>query len=255
MQYSFASDMAESGVHFALAPNTVFRWFQVLGERGSGTNVVRKTIFLNAKLLRTEGMGWKHGFPMMVAVPSHFIAVAVVRDAEAWAISMHKRPWHLSPLAQHRGFSDFIRAPWEGIIDRPEDFSIMHPELVTGSEGRALQLDRHPITGKPFENLFALRRAKLAALVGLLERDISVVLVRMESVVNAPQLFMERFRTTTCVAAKRDFWRAPNRRMGNNFSRSVPIPPTPKEMPEVDRAFMRSELDLDLEAALGYRYD
>ena len=255
MQYPFQDDMNTTGVHFQIQPYTALRWFQVLGERASGTNIIRKLVFLNAKLLRTEGLGWKHGFPTMVAVPSHTLVICAVRNAENWALSMHKRPWHLAPRSQHLGFSEFIRAPWDGIVDRPEDFETLHPEQVPGSIGRPHQLDRHPITGKAFENLFALRRAKLASLVGMLERDISVALVQMETVTGEPEAFLQTFRQATNTNPKRDVTRIPGRRMGNMFNRSAPCPPTPKAMNAEDRAFMKNELDLELEAALGYHYD
>lgn len=255
MTYPFAADMAQTGVHFALQPYTAFRWFQVMGERASGTNLIRKIIGLNARLLRTEGLGWKHGFPAMACIPSTVVVVVAVRHAEAWALSMHKRPWHLAAPAQAAGFSDFIRQPWEGVVDRLGDFETLHPELRHAATGRPLQFDRHPITGRAFDNLFALRRAKLAALMGLVERGASVVLVQMETVVQEPEAFMQVFRQATKTSPKRDDFRRPKRKLGHNFSRQVLAPDTPKAMSAADRAFMKAELDLDLEGALGYRYD
>lgn len=254
MTHPFAQDMAETGVHFALRPNAGFNWFQVMGERASGTNLVRKLIELNVGITHTTGLGWKHGFPHMVAVPNDTVVVAAVRNAEDWALSMHKRPWHLAPEAQSRGFSDFIRAPWEGIVDGVGHFAELHADQIPGCKGRALQMDRHPITGLPFDNLFALRRAKLAALTGLLNRNCSVVLMQMETIVSEPQAFMQLFRAATSTQPRQENWRAPKRRLGNNFKRAVAAQ-TPSAMSEADRAFMIGELDLDLEAALGYRYN
>ena len=76
--------------------------FQVIGERGSGTNVVRKLIDKNIASFRTEALGWKHGFPRMLAVPDNLLTIVCIRNAESWALSMHKRPWHADPRSSSR---------------------------------------------------------------------------------------------------------------------------------------------------------
>jgi len=227
--------------------------FQVLGERGSGTNLVRKAIQRNVDIFRTEALGWKHGFPMMLAIPREMVVVCVFRNAVDWAISMYKRPWHAHPDMQNLGFSAFLRTEWRSVVDRTSDFEMIHPELRV--DGMDLQFDRHPVTGARFENLFALRQAKMAAVLGMLNRDCHVALVKMETVQEAGESFIGAFRNAYGLNQRWPQVKMPQRRMGNLFSASVKSrEPTPDHLSDADRQFMRSQLDLEAEAALGYRY-
>ncbi|WP_425038538.1 hypothetical protein [Primorskyibacter sp. S187A] len=256
MKYPFAEEMADTGLFLRLRPKAEFEMFQVMGERASGTNYIRKIMELNTTIRRTDALGWKHGFPTMVAIPPNLLTICAMRHAEAWALSMHKRPWHAHPNIQKLEFSEFIRSPWVGIVDRLGDFETLHDEIRPHVTGRTLELDRHPLTGAPFPNLFALRRAKLLSLVGMLNRDCSVALLQMETATMVPEALITALRMATGAEGKGPAFKTPKRRMGNNFRRSVAArPETPKAMSDDDRAFMRSQLDVELEAALGYVYD
>jgi len=229
--------------------------FQVIGERASATNLVRKLIEKNTMVGRTEALGWKHGAPHMVAIPRDFLVICVVRNAEAWALSMHKRPWHAHPDLQKLPFSEFLRAPWRGIVDRPPDFEQLHHEIADRVEGAELQLDRHPITGQRFANLFELRRVKLAAHLGFLNRDCNLLLVQAERVQADPERFAAWFLEVFGVDLRGQRIKGVTRRMGNRFRLSVAErAETPDALSPEDRAFLREQLDLDTEAALGYTY-
>jgi hypothetical protein len=229
--------------------------FQVLGERGSATNLVRKLIEKNAPLMRTEALGWKHGIPGMVAIPRDFLVVAVVRDARAWALSMHKRPWHADPALQALPFGAFIRAPWRGIVDRTADFEMIHPEIRDRIAGLPLQLDRHPITGQPYPNLFALRRTKLAGLLGFLNRDCNLLLLRAETAQADPVGFVTWFLHETGLPASGDRIKGVTRRLGTQFKLSVSRrEETPDALGPEDMDFLRAHVDAAQEAALGYTY-
>ena len=224
-----------------------------MGERASGTNVVRKAIERNCRMIRSEGLGWKHGFPVMVALPYDLLVVMAFRNAVGWARSMHRRPWHAHPELQALPFSEFLRAEWRSIVDRPGDFEMIHPELDV--QDQPLQFDRHPITGKPFENLLALRRAKMDAILGMMNRDCSFALVQLESIQTHGERFMADFRDYFGAVARRDYHRAVTRKMGNRFNPTVKDrPPTPAEVSDEDRAYIISQLDLEAEALLGYTY-
>ena len=138
-------------------------------------------------------------------------------------------------------------------IDRASDFDELHPEIAPHVEGAELQYDRHPITGKPFANLFELRNVKQAALLGMINRDCNVLVVKAELV----QLDQVRF-----VAWMIEHFGFPlkglrikpvTQRLGNRFNRSASAE-TPPEMPPRDHAFMMETLDLEMEQALGYCY-
>ncbi len=250
----FAQSMRDTGLCIRTVTDTPPDMFQVMGERASATNFIRKTIQKNTDLFRTEGLGWKHGFPTMVAIPQNLLVVCAVRNAVDWALSMYTRPWHAHPDMQALGFSDFIRAPWNSIVDRQDDFEQMHAEVRT--QGVALQLDRDPITGAMFPSLFALRRAKLNSLMGFWARGASVAFVRAEAVQADPEGMIDALRAGLALPPARKPFNPVKRRMGNRFMLSVPErAPTPEQMSSDDMAFLRATLDLEQEAALGYHYD
>ncbi|WP_372609869.1 hypothetical protein [Aquicoccus sp.] len=228
--------------------------FQVLGERASATNLVRKLIEKNLRIRRSEALGWKHAVPHMVAIPADFLTIVVVRHAESWALSMFKRPWHADPAIQALDLSAFLRAEWRGVVDRLGDFAEIPPEIAKDVRNRELQFDRHPLTGAPFPNLFALRRVKLAAMLGMLNRDCNVMLLRAEEVQADPEGFVTWASDALALARKSDTFQGATRRMGTRFRRAVPFEKAPTRLDAADRAFMTGALDLALESALGYDY-
>ncbi|MEM8656223.1 MAG: hypothetical protein AAGF36_15935 [Pseudomonadota bacterium] len=245
--------MADTGWYIHRNSETPCDMFQVLGERGCGTNVVRKSISKTVKLFRTEALGWKHGFPVMVGIPRSMVVVCVVREAFDWATSLYKRPWHADDAMQSLAFSDFLRAPWHGVIDRTSDFEMIHPELQV--DGHMLQFDRHPITGAGFSNVFELRTAKAQGLLGLLNRDCNVVYVRFEAFREAPEAFLNDLRTTFDLQGTERGYRPITRNMGNRFRPTVRRRPDPPATWDIkDRDWALSQLDPDLEANFGYRY-
>ncbi|MGI3171542.1 hypothetical protein ACRARG_20535 [Pseudooceanicola sp. C21-150M6] len=243
---------AETGIHIHRVNQAAPEMYQVLGERGSGTNVVRKLIDKNVRTFRTEALGWKHGFPHMIAVPDNLLTVVCIRDARNWALSMHDRPWHAHPEMHRLGFAEFIRTPWRGIVDRVTDFETIHPELK--AQGADLQFDRHPLTGRPFDNLFALRRAKLEGHLSMLRRGGDVMVVRMESFLNDPESALQHLCRAFDLIRKHDDLKLVKRRMGTRHKIGSTRPETPSEMAPEDIAFMKTQLDLPLEAQLGYDY-
>jgi hypothetical protein len=240
-----------TGWHVARGPAPAAR-FQVFGERSSGTNFVKRLIGRNTPLAPMEDLGWKHGFPAMVAIPADTVVVVCVRDARAWSLSMHAKPWHCPPAMQVLGFSEFIRAEWTTVADRKRYF----PQVAAlGGQGQPLQPDRHPLTGRPFANLFKLRRAKLAAHLSFLERGSAMVLCRMEAVQADPHGFLGAIQARLEIAPPDEAFRPVVKRLGSKFLPAVATrPETPSALEAGDLAFLQAQLDLPLEAALGYDY-
>ena len=214
------ADMQATGCAIRRADGPAPRLFQVRGERASGTNFLRWIVGRNTALRHTDTPGWKHGFPGMIALPAELLIIGAVRNAADWALSLYARPWHAHPDLQRLGFSDFIRAEWRAVVDRPSDFDDIPPDLAV--KGAELQFDRHPITGARFENLFALRRAKLAALLGLAARGGSVALVRMETAQAAPEETVRLLQSVFDVAPRTGDFTLPPRRLGTRFKPKAP---------------------------------
>lgn len=232
--------------------------FQVIGERGSSTNLARKLIERNIVLERSDALGWKHAPPRMVAIPRDLLVIGVIRNAESWALSMHKRPWHLDPRLQVFDFSRFIRSPWVGIVDRPTDFPELDAGLHDRVQGLELQMDRHPITGQPYSNLFEMRRIKLASMLGMLNRGCHMVLAKAEVIQQDPEGYVQFLCDEVGLPMAREKVQRIKRRLGTRFSLSVPEEvrgKTPKKMSPADRAFMIQALDMPLEEMVGYSYE
>jgi len=249
-----AKDMGERGWHARRRPGPPPTQFQVLGERASGTNLVRTLIAGAWTIEQTEALGWKHGFPSMIAIPKALLVICVVRDPITWATSLFTRPWHSSARLQALGFSEFLRAPWQTVVDRPRQFQDIPGKMAV--RGRILQADRHPITGRPFANLFALRTAKAHALLGMAHRGCHVAFVKLEPVQADPRRFVESFGRTFGLSPSARGYRPVARRLGNRFKPAVQDrPPPPNPWPRSDIDFALLALDKDTEAVLGYDLD
>lgn len=242
--------LGETGRYLWRGDNPVPARVQVIGERSSGTNYVKRLLGRNDILKPTELLGWKHGFCQAAAIPPDLAVVIVVRDPADWALSMHRKPWHCPPEMQRLAFSDFIRAPWETVIDRARYF----PEVeAPDALGRPLQHDRDPLTGRAYPNLFALRRAKLAGHLSFLGRGCTVAVLRLESVTADPAATLSALCEGFGLPAPTGPLRPVVKRLGSRFKPAVEDrPETPAALPDRDRTFLRAELDSTEEAALGY---
>lgn len=251
MRDTILTDMARTGWAIRHAGPPPKR-FQVMGERSSGTNFVKRLVDANTGMANSEVLGWKHGLPQMLAIPADLTVICAFRAADRWALSMHAKPWHCRPPMQALGFSDFIRAPWDTRVDRPRYFPWADaPEY----RGQPLQADRHPVTGEMFADLFELRSIKMATLLSFAIRHTSCVFVRMEAVQAAPESFLAGLCTGLTLPAPNQPITPVTKRLGAKFKPSVMTrPDTPDEMPQTDRDWMRRRLDLGVEEAMGYTY-
>lgn len=242
-------DFARTGLYFA-SNGVVPTRYQVIGERSSGTNHVKRLLGRNTPLAPVEILGWKHGGLQALAIPRDLVVVLSLRNALDWALSMYAKPWHTPPEMQRLEFSAFLRAKWATIIDHQKYFQDTGPLMV----GEPLQQDRDPL-GLPYANLFALRVGKLAAHLSLINRSCSLVIARHETVLADPESFLAQFRSATGLPPSDSPLRPVVKRLGSRFMPAVPDRPArPDAMPRADRAYMLEQLDLALEAALGYRY-
>jgi hypothetical protein len=246
-----AGDMARTGWHIHVASNAQVNRFQVLGERGCGTNVIRKIVHESLNIRKTEALGWKHGFPAMVAVPPRFLTIVAVRPAQAWAHSLYKRPWHATRAMQSLGFSAFLRAPWDSYVDKVSHFDNIAPRLLP--EGHALQWDRHPVTGEAFETIFAMRNLKHRALLGMPARGASVVYVALDAFNAAPRTFLSDLASAFNLTETERGYAPVRRRMGNRFTPAVAErAPAPDRWQQADLDWMHSQLDHHIETTLGF---
>ncbi|MFV2038192.1 MAG: hypothetical protein ACC646_11450 [Paracoccaceae bacterium] len=226
------------------------RKFEVFGERSSGTNLINLLIRRHTVLQQSRNLGWKHGFAKMLAIAPDVVVVVCVRNALPWALSMYAKPWHATPDMQRLDFSQFIRAPWQSVIDRPRYFD----EACRGAVGQVLQQDRDPVSGACFANLVKMRNSKTAALLGFRNRECNLILVRHETVLEDPAGFLAALNAGFGLPPAAPY-KPVRRRLGSRFKASVELrPPVPDEISAADRKFILSQLDMTTEAELGYKY-
>ena len=244
-------EFAETGFHMNVRRAKLAN-FQVVGERSSGTNYVRTLLEAHTPLKSVDYLVWKHGFPQAPAIAPDTIVVVCVRNAIDWARSMYTKPWHSTQAMQELEFSEFLRAEWQTRVDREGYF----PRVAQlGTLGQPLQHDRNPLTGFPFRNIFDLRRAKLRGHLSYLNRGCSVAVVAMETAVVAPDAFVSAFRIGMRLQILKEEVQGIKRRLGNRFEAVVPDrAPAPITFSDADFDFALSQLDLALEAQLGYDY-
>lgn len=223
--------------------------FQVLGERSSGTNFVKRLLGRNSDLIPTEELGWKHG-PTPLAIAADLAVICVLRDPSKWALSMHAKPWHSTPALQAMAFSQFIRAPWDTRIDRARYFG---GETAKPLLGQPLWPDRDPMTGAMPKNLFELRRMKQKALLSYINRGCTCVILRLEAMQAAPQETLDQLLAALSQPARTAPFRPVMKRLGSKFKPAIATrPETPKALSPEDQTFMASQLDLAMEHSLGY---
>ena len=230
----------------------------VFGERNSGTNYVGGLIIKNCLSQgghclydpknKTE-FGWKHGFPNMLGTPDDVLAIAVYRAPIAWLHALYRAPWHVAHHLRQTSFSTFIRSEWVSIID-DNGFGIEQGDHRWGHE---LLADRDPITGDRFANPIRLRTAKNRGFASLDKRFGNVLRVNYEEVVADPQAFLADLCETYGLKRQDAFDPITHDRgtPGRGLFQPKPVP----ELSAADMDFVRSELDLPAEAALGYVLD
>lgn len=227
--------------------------FQVLGERSCGTNFMDVLLARNTGLERTRDYGWKHSFPQFSSVLRDDLLVICFRDPETWLRSMYVKPWHVPDARVNVTFSEFLRAPWETVMDMP---GAMNAVGRRQSLGLPAQGDRHPITGLPPANPVRLRNLKNAAFLGVLERRCNVALIRHEDLTLQPQDTVGQICDLFGIAMNQGEFFVPARRLGEMTQRSIQGDrrDATATYSDSDRAFVRAELDHETEQRLGYSF-
>lgn len=230
----------------------------VYGKRNSGTNYVNALIQKNCRapdgttLFDANNkhiLGWKHGFPTLQSAPDTVLAIVVYREPIAWLHSMCRTPWHGAPHLRGLPFSQFIRSEWVAIID-DERFGVnpgdaqWHKELLS---------ERDPMTGARFANPMQLRNAKHRGFATLGTLFGNMLRVTYEGVLANPIGFLD------VVCKHYGLVRLPGFDPVQ-YDRATPgrglyIPKPVPHISDIDLNFIRAELDLRAEAALGYHLD
>jgi len=138
---------------FAEKTSRSIKFFQVIGERCSGTNFLQKLLGHFTQVNLTWDYGWKH-FPIWFGnveakqwkQDTQVAFIVIVRNPYDWLKSIHRTPHHADDSLRRIPFDLFVEREWK-----------LSPE----EERLKPSCDRNPLTGDWFPNILHLRAAKL----------------------------------------------------------------------------------------------
>lgn len=227
----------------------------VVGERSTGTNYGAFLINKNFGFNGASYRGWKHGFLQAPAIGRGHLFVICSRNVIDWLKSIYAKPWHCPEHLYGQGFSHFIRSSWDTVCDRPKAFANL-PD-IKGAKGRPLLLDRNPIDGLPFANAIQLRSAKYRSFLGFAARQISSVVAPLEYFQKQPEAFVSDLASIYGLRPRSQVITKAPHQMGSKGPFGAPDQrrEETEEISDTDLDYILSQLDLELEAELGYSYD
>ncbi|THH36567.1 hypothetical protein E4Z66_06335 [Aliishimia ponticola] len=223
--------------------------FQIFGERRSGTNYVHTLLQRNLGAAPCFHYGWKHGYCTAPAISRNALIVVVVRDPLDWVLSFYSRQFAPAAHLDGLSFSDFIRAEWDSKA-RPDrqQWDLFGHRHDRSLRGEVMQLDRHPIEGRRYRNVLEMRRIKLAAHLGFRHRAGNVAVVRYEDARRDPASVLTKLAQEFAVPANVS-WVAVTEQVGPPSAKRKQ---TRQDIAPEDLDHIRSQLDLHVEAGLGY---
>jgi hypothetical protein len=219
--------------------------FMVFGERNTGTNFLSTLVTQNFQKKYTWPMVWKHWVGFITESDyspekiKDMLAIGIIRDPVDWLSSMRMAPPHAPHMAK-KDWVYFLQTEW---YTRHDDKRNGKAEF-----NYEIMEDRDFETGKRYENILKLRSKKLSWLLDP-PLPCPYILIRYEDLKTNT---VEVMRTIGQTFG----WRMPanfrpvarDMRHGGKYKpRSYPRP-TPEA---VD--IIRSQLDWDLEAKVGYK--
>lgn len=228
--------------------------FFVIGERCSGTNFLDALIKTNTQLIK-EPLGDKHFPPWYQLGPEYYLGdsryynfadtdewliLIIFRNPYDWLRSFYLEPWHVRKSMKKLSFPDFIRSKWE--LDLKDQF--LRIEVP-----RHLLLDKNPVNGLPFENILALRTAKINDMLEIKNRASNVYYINYETVRDHPKEVLAEISSLYEVALLPKY--APVTTYKGNTKKKF-VKKKYGEIDERDRAFINANLDRVLEEQIGY---
>lgn len=215
--------------------------FNIKGERCTGTNYLQKLIEINLGCPYIPNTGWKHGYTRFCAIDatvSTFLTIVISRNVIDWIRSFYTSPHHLPNTDTGRwnngsrpSFSDFIRQQ-------------VYP---TGSE---VVGDVHPFYLRSPNNVLELRNWKTEHFLCLSNVLPNVHYVKYEDLIADP---------ARVIAEINDRWFGVDYQFKNwtkyKYNDWNYKPKKYFTIRDENLAFIRDNINWDLEAKMGYTLD
>lgn len=230
--------------------------FFVIGERCSGTNFIHSLILQNFEI-RHASIGQKH-FPPWYELPQEYytgnskyydfantedyLFVVIFRNAYDWVRSFHREPWEADKSLRHIPFSKFIRTPWEYSMNNVMKAQYRFNPFV----------DHNPIDGSLFENVFALRNAKIRTMLQIRDRAPNVYYINYEIARDHPQKVLREIEHLYNVVRKPEYEPVTTYK-GKIDKNKTFAPKKYHAISQDDLSYINSQLDEELENLIGYK--
>jgi len=146
----------------------MIKYFQIYGERCSGTNFLECAIKENFDLEETTDYGWKHFFGFhdfkQTEHENETLFIGIVRNPITWIDSLYKAKHHI-PEQNLNNIRVFMF----------NQFYSLYPD------GTEIMEDRNIITKERYGNLFGMRRTKNEYLMNTMKTTVkNYILIRYE---------------------------------------------------------------------------
>ena len=237
--------------------------FYLYGERCSGTNVVERLVEQNFGLHVSWEYGYKH-WPEMTTDWSALDGpiVIVTRNPIGYFSSLFRKPWHAPDEIKQLELSEFLRSSWWNVYNEEVGVSSGDPRY-----NQPMERELDPETGQRFKNVIQMRTSRLRALRRIFEsKDTGIVHVRFEELQGDQYTVVNRISNDCGIELihykpKRvlDYkgnvgWK---RKLYNRviFSHIWKNYKRPVSYSAEDLAFIKNELDPELEKYWGYCWD
>ena len=230
--------------------------FFVISERCSGSNYINSLMSKNFQIC-DQPIGHKHFPPWYDLPPEHFsgnpqyytfndveefLFIVIFRNPYDWVRSFHQNPWHADRSLWKIPFSKFIREPWKINVRDP----VMNEQRKFSS-----WVDLNPDNGLPFENVFALRTAKIKNMLRIKEKAPNVYFVNYETVRDHPIEVLEEIKSLFALTLN-PYYEPVIYRKGVEVLGEYK-PKTYGSISLEDLIFINSQLDVSVEEEIGYR--
>ena len=183
--------------------------FKVCGERCSGTNYAAYLVKKNFPSLVEVGphtYGHKHfmiwqGVSVKPASLSRLeygndatsfkhsddcLFLIVIRNPYDWVRSFYRTPYHVCNELASGSFVNFISSEWRISEIKKQPFHGFYDEID----------NKNPFSGKPFDNVFDLRKHKILNYLKICKKVANAVFVRYEDIRDDPRAFIKFIATT-----------------------------------------------------------
>lgn len=127
-------------------------------------------------------------------------------------------------------------------------------KVLPDHAGLPINLDIHPITGQPFENILHLRDAKMRAMLSYPDRGARTVFTTHREVVENPKSIIDQVSIETGLEPGK-ILNIPEGHFGYKWkNRNIRLSREQLLISDLDRNFILQSIDLDLEYKAGFEY-